>query len=63
MTYLRTNAPQPGRPIDREALKASGFRNAGILVVDLDDARLSWVDKAELERIGAKLFGPRRKSA
>lgn len=63
MSYIRTNAPQPGRPIDREALKASGFRNAGILVVDLEDPRLSWVDREELERIGTKLHGPRRRVA
>lgn len=57
--YLRTNAPQPGRAIDREAIKASGFRNAEILVVDLNDHRLSWVDREELKRIGNKLY-PRR---
>ena len=60
--HLRTNAPQPGRPIDNEAIKASGFRNARILVVDLDDVRLSWIDRAELERIGAKMYGPPRGS-
>jgi hypothetical protein len=59
---LRTSTPQPGRPIDCEALKASGFRNAGILVADLDDPRLSWIDKEELKRIGSKLYGPPRGS-
>ncbi|MGM4906275.1 hypothetical protein AB8B21_05640 [Tardiphaga sp. 866_E4_N2_1] len=57
--HLRTNSPTPGRPIDCEALKASGFRNADILVVNLNDYRLSWVDQEELKRIGAKLYGPR----
>lgn len=57
--YLRTNSPTPGRPIDREAIKASGFKNAGILVADLDDPRLSWVDREELKRIGTKLYGPK----
>jgi hypothetical protein len=41
---LQTNAFKPGIPIDCEALKASGFKNAGVLVVDLNDPRLSWVD-------------------
>ncbi len=54
--HLRSNALQPGNPIDCEAIKASGFRNAGILVVDLNDPRLGWVDVAELKRIGRKLY-------
>jgi hypothetical protein len=54
---LRSNAPQPGIPIDCEGMKASGFRNAGILVVDINDHRLSWVDQEELKRIGAKIYG------
>jgi hypothetical protein len=53
---LQTNAPKPGIPIDREALKASGFKNANILIVNLDDPRLGWVDVAELTRIGRKLY-------
>jgi hypothetical protein len=56
---LQTNAPKPGIPINCEALKASGFRNADILVVDLNDPRLSWVDVAELKRVGTKLYGPK----
>ncbi|MDB5552831.1 MAG: hypothetical protein JWL86_2815 [Rhizobium sp.] len=56
MRHLRTNAPQPGRPMDPEAMKASGFKNAGILIVNLDDPRLSWVDVAELRRIGKKVY-------
>lgn len=39
-----------------EAMKASGFRNANILIVHLDDPRLSWVDVAELKRIGKKVY-------
>lgn len=37
-------------------MKASGFKNAGILIVSLDDPRLGWVDVAELKRIGRKLY-------
>jgi hypothetical protein len=57
--HLRTNSPTPGRQIDCESIKASGFENAGILVVSLDDPRLSWVDREELQRVGTKLYGPR----
>lgn len=45
--------------MDCEAIKASGFKNAGILVADLADERLSWVDREELKRIGTKLYGPK----
>lgn len=41
-------------------MKASGFKNAGILIVHLDDPRLSWVDVSELKRVGAKLYGKAR---
>ena len=57
--YLRTNSLKPGVPMDCEAIKASGFKNAGILVADLNDSRLSWVDREELKRIGTKLYGPK----
>ncbi|QUS39544.1 hypothetical protein RPMA_12380 [Tardiphaga alba] len=54
--HLRTNAPQPGRPMDLDAMKASGFRNAGILVVNLDDQRLNHMDVERLKAIGNKLY-------
>ncbi len=57
--HLRTNAPQPGQPIDCEAMKASGFRNAGILVIDLSDPRLSWSDREIANQLGTKLYGPK----
>ncbi|WP_398473477.1 hypothetical protein [Tardiphaga sp.] len=57
--YLRTNAPQPGRPMDLDAMKASGFRNAGILVVNLNDQRLNHMDVERLKAIGTKLYGPK----
>ena len=56
---LQTNALKPGNPIDCESIKASGFKNAGILVADLNDYRLNWVDREELKRIGTKLYGPK----
>jgi hypothetical protein len=42
--------------MDPEDMKASGFKNAGILIVNLDDPRLSWVDVAELKRVGKKVY-------
>jgi hypothetical protein len=57
--HLRTNAPRYGEPIDCEAMKVSGFRNAGILVINLDDQRLTHMDVERLKALGAKLYGPK----
>lgn len=56
---LATNYPtrEIGRPIDTEAIKRRAFEDQGIVVAKVDDPRLSWVDKEELRRIGAKLYG------
>lgn len=40
-----------------EAIKRRGFREHGILAIDLDDPRLSWADKMALRMIGEKLYG------
>jgi hypothetical protein len=55
--HLRSNSPKPGHPIDVEAMKASGFRNAGILVVHLDDHRLDDFERQFLKNIGRKVYG------
>lgn len=55
--HLRTNAPQPGRTINYESIKASAFHQDGIVVVNLHDPRLTWVDREEAKRIGTKLYG------
>lgn len=56
---LRTNYPtrEIGRETDYEAMKRNGFHDGGIVVARIDDPRLSWVDREELKRIGAKLYG------
>jgi hypothetical protein len=38
-------------------MKASGFRNAGILVVHLDDHRLDDFERQFLKNIGRKVYG------
>jgi hypothetical protein len=59
--HLRSNYPtrEIGRQIDTEAIKRHAFNNQGIVVAKVDDPRLSWVDREELKRIGAKLYGQR----
>lgn len=56
---MRTNYPtrEIGRPMDTEAIKRQAFEDQGIVVAKVDDPRLSWIDKEELKRIGAKLYG------
>jgi len=56
---MRSNYPtrEIGRQIDTEAIKRRAFENQGIVVANVDDPRLSWVDREELRRIGEKLYG------
>jgi hypothetical protein len=42
---------------DKESVKAAGFLERGILVVLIDDERLSWLEREMLKQIGARLYG------
>jgi hypothetical protein len=59
---LRTNYPtrEIGRQIDYEALKRHAFEDQGIVVVRLDDPRLTWDQREMVKQVGAKLYGQRR---
>lgn len=43
--------------IDKEEIKKDGWNNHRILVVQADDARLSWIERQIIEQLGNKLFG------
>lgn len=60
---MRTNYPtrEIGRPMDTESIKRNAFHDQQIAVIDLKSPNLSWVDKAEVERVAAKIYGPRQK--
>ena len=45
------------RKMDTEEVKREGFNQHGILVVSMDDTRLSWIEKQIVEGIGKKLYG------
>ena len=45
--------------IDKEVIKKDGWNNHRILVVQADDARLSWIERQIVEQLGRKLFGGR----
>lgn len=42
-------------PMDTERIKADAWKDDGILVVRIEDSRLSWVEAQQLRQIGDKL--------
>ena len=44
-----------------EEIKREGWREQGFLVVDEQDARLSWPDREMVRQLGEKLYGARKK--
>ena len=42
--------------IDAEKIKREGWNNDGILVVKVDDERLSWPEKELIKQIGDKIY-------
>ncbi|GHU13531.1 hypothetical protein AGMMS50225_23710 [Betaproteobacteria bacterium] len=48
---------QPEQRPDPESIKREGWREQQILVVSPDDARLDFVERELLRRIGERLYG------
>lgn len=46
--------------VDYEAMKKSGFHDQGILVVDVNDDRIGWIERQMLVNVGEKLYGKRK---
>ena len=44
------------KQIDAEKIKREAFNNDGILVVKVDDERLSWPEKELIKQIGNKIY-------
>ena len=42
-----------------EHVKRAGWRDQNILVVNANDARLSWPEREFITRIGNRLYGPK----
>lgn len=61
MTRLQTNYParRLGNAVDYEALKRQGFKDQGIVVVSVNDPRLSWDQREMIKQVGEKLYGPK----
>ena len=44
-------------------MKRDGWRDQGVLVVAIDDERLSWPEKELVTQLGDRLYGPRPSEA
>ena len=44
------------KQIDAEKIKCEAFNNDGILVVKVNDERLSWPEKELIKQIGEKIY-------
>ena len=44
------------KQIDAEKIKREAFNNDGILVIKVDDERLSWPEKELIKQIGEKIY-------
>lgn len=43
--------------MDVESVKREGFNNHGILVVAVDDQRLSWIERQIIKQLGERIYG------
>lgn len=48
---------KPASSIDWEAIKRQAFRDQDILIVKIDDPKLSWADREILRAVGERLYG------
>ncbi len=53
---MRTNFKTPTK-MDAEFIKRQGFHDQGIVVVSVNDHRLTWDQREILKQIAAKLYG------
>lgn len=43
--------------MDTESVKREGFNQQGILVVSVDDQRLSWIERDFIKKLGERIYG------
>lgn len=43
--------------MDTESVKREGFNQQGILVVAVDDQRLSWIERQIIKQLGERIYG------
>jgi hypothetical protein len=49
------NRPSP------EYIKQEGWRAQGVLVIEVDDERLTWPERELIRQLGEKLYGDKQK--
>lgn len=42
-----------------DEVKRDGWREQGLLAVNVDDTRLTWPERELVEQLGTRLYGPR----
>lgn len=61
MRTMRWHPPgYGGERRDPDRVKRDGWRNAGMLAVSIDDARLSWPERELVRQLGERLYGRRK---
>ncbi|CDX26690.1 hypothetical protein MPL3356_60499 [Mesorhizobium plurifarium] len=48
---------RPPTTVDYEAMKRNALHDQGLLVISVDDPRLSWPQREMLRQIGEKIYG------
>jgi hypothetical protein len=52
-----------GHRRDPERIKREGWREQGLLAVDIDDHRLTWPERELVRQLGERLYGKREGEA
>ncbi len=48
--------------VDYEAIKKNAFHDQSLLIINLDDPSLNWVERQMLSQVGEKFYGKRKKT-
>ncbi len=46
-----------------DKIKQDGWREQGVLVINVNDQRLSWPEREQIRQLGDKLYGVRREAS
>ena len=51
-----------GDRMSPDKIKQVGWQEQGVLVISVDDQRLSWPEREQVRQLGEKLYGIRREA-
>lgn len=60
MSYLGYASVRYPETLDKEAMKRNAYHDQGIVVVSVDDPRLTWPERELVKQLGDKLYGKRK---